>query len=316
MAVLEEIGSDESLQGPVESGACTSGPTPMRFRGGPVAPDDPDGSSFDEWSLQDSDSDADDAPLGLGGESSAAELYQDLQDGKLSDRAELLFDLVLWCIPFGFLFELLNLLAQKQYHQESTVAGEVATLAQRLPHLNERRKWLTQMVMFVIGTFAGCYLAYMVNKASYDISLARTPALGTLWIYAIVRLELGYATASVLLFGAYMPPKKSAILASASKAGKKKKWSKGRVKDKAQNAVYLDKPLYEKVIKEVPTFKMITPSVLIDRLKINGSVARLAIRHFEREGQIKPLIHHHGQLVYSIALRGRVNDAAPSQMAL
>lgn len=96
-----------------------------------------------------------------------------------------------------------------------------------------------------------------------------------------------------------MPPKKSAILASASKAGKKKKWSKGRVKDKAQNAVYLDKPLYEKVIKEVPTFKMITPSVLIDRLKINGSVARLAIRHFVREGQIKPLIHHHGQLVYS-----------------
>ena len=93
-----------------------------------------------------------------------------------------------------------------------------------------------------------------------------------------------------------MPPKKSAIAAAASKTGKKKKWSKGKVKDKAQNAVYLDKVLYERVIKEVPTFKMITPSVLIDRLKINGS---LAIRHFEREGQIKPVIHHNGQLVYS-----------------
>jgi small subunit ribosomal protein S25e len=75
--------------------------------------------------------------------------------------------------------------------------------------------------------------------------------------------------------------------------------AKGKVKDKAQNAVYLDKVLYERVIKEVPTFKMITPSVLIDRLKINGSVARLAIRHFEREGQIKPVIHHNGQLVYT-----------------
>ena len=96
-----------------------------------------------------------------------------------------------------------------------------------------------------------------------------------------------------------MPPKKSAIAAAASKTGKKKKWSKGKVKDKAQNAVYLDKVLYERVIKEVPTFKMITPSVLIDRLKINGSLARLAIRHFEREGQIKPVIHHNGQLVYS-----------------
>ena len=41
-----------------------------------------------------------------------------------------------------------------------------------------------------------------------------------------------------------MPPKKSAIAAAASKTGKKKKWSKGKVKDKAQNAVYLDKVLY------------------------------------------------------------------------
>jgi len=112
-----------------------------------------------------------------------------------------------------------------------------------------------------------------------------------------------------------MPPKKSAILASASKAGKKKKWSKGRVKDKAQNAVHLDKPLYEKVIKEVPTFKMITPSVLIDRLKINGSVARLAIRHFEREGQIKPLIHHHGQLVYSMYGRPVATNKQPAPAA-
>lgn len=67
----------------------------------------------------------------------------------------------------------------------------------------------------------------------------------------------------------------------------------------AQNHVYLDKVLYERVMKEVPTFKMITPSVLIDRLKINGSLARVAIRHFEREGQIKRVIHHHGQLVYT-----------------
>jgi hypothetical protein len=29
-----------------------------------------------------------------------------------------------------------------------------------------------------------------------------------------------------------MPPKKSAIAAAASKTGKKKKWSKGKVKDK------------------------------------------------------------------------------------
>ncbi|KDN53113.1 hypothetical protein K437DRAFT_116506 [Tilletiaria anomala UBC 951] len=98
-----------------------------------------------------------------------------------------------------------------------------------------------------------------------------------------------------------VPPKKAAILASATKTSKKKKWSKGKVKDKAQNSVVLDKPTYDKILKEVPTFKMISQSTLIDRLKVNGSLARRAIRHLEKEGQIKRIIHHHGQLVYTRA---------------
>ncbi|KAL9939577.1 hypothetical protein V8E36_001394, partial [Tilletia maclaganii] len=95
------------------------------------------------------------------------------------------------------------------------------------------------------------------------------------------------------------PPKKAAILASATKSNKKKKWSKGKVKDKAQNAVVLDRPLYDRILKEVPTFKMISQSTLVDRLKINGSIARAAIKHLEREGQIKRLVHHHAQWVYT-----------------
>lgn len=98
-----------------------------------------------------------------------------------------------------------------------------------------------------------------------------------------------------------VPPKKSAILASASKSAKKKKWSKGKVKDKAQNNVVLDKPTYDRIIKEVPTFKFISTSTLIDRLKINGSLARRAIKHLEQEGQIKRVVHHNAQLVYTRA---------------
>ena len=52
-------------------------------------------------------------------------------------------------------------------------------------------------------------------------------------------------------------------------------------------------------MKEVPTFKMISQSVLIDRMKINGSLARVAIKHLEKEGLIKPLVHHRAQLVSS-----------------
>ncbi|KAF7799090.1 hypothetical protein EIP86_010320 [Pleurotus ostreatoroseus] len=86
---------------------------------------------------------------------------------------------------------------------------------------------------------------------------------------------------------------------SGGKAAKKKKWSKGKVKDKAQHAVTLDKALYDRIMKEVPTFRFISQSILIERLKINGSLARVAIRHLEKEGQIKRIVHHSSQLIYS-----------------
>lgn len=56
-------------------------------------------------------------------------------------------------------------------------------------------------------------------------------------------------------------------------------------------------------MKEVPTFKFISQSILIERLKVNGSLARVAIRHLEKEGQIKRIVHHSGQLVYSALSR-------------
>ncbi|KAF8966483.1 ribosomal protein S25 [Flammula alnicola] len=86
---------------------------------------------------------------------------------------------------------------------------------------------------------------------------------------------------------------------SGGKAAKKKKWSKGKVKDKAQHAVVLDKATYDRILKEVPTFKFISQSILIERLKVNGSLARIAIRHLEREKLIKPIVHHSAQLIYT-----------------
>ncbi|GAA6060999.1 hypothetical protein JCM10212_000685 [Sporobolomyces blumeae] len=97
------------------------------------------------------------------------------------------------------------------------------------------------------------------------------------------------------------PAKAAAGAQNTTKAAKKKKWSKGKVKDKANNAVICDKPTYDRIMKEVPTFKMISQSVLIERMKINGSLARVAIAHLEKEGLIKPLIHHRAQLVYTRA---------------
>merc|ERR1712199_106539 len=66
--------------------------------------------------------------------------------------------------------------------------------------------------------------------------------------------------------------------AMSSSKGKKKKWSKGKVKEKSNMMVLFDKNTFEKLNNEVPKYKMITPSILVDRLRISGSLARVAIK--------------------------------------
>ncbi|ANB14343.1 ribosomal 40S subunit protein S25B [Sugiyamaella lignohabitans] len=104
-----------------------------------------------------------------------------------------------------------------------------------------------------------------------------------------------------------MPPKiqqsKAAKAAAAMSGGKskKKKWSKGKVKDKAQHHVILDQPLYDRIFKEAATYKLVTVSVLVDRLKIGGSLARRALKDLEAQGVIKPVIGHSKQYTYTKA---------------
>merc|ERR1712187_702063 len=73
---------------------------------------------------------------------------------------------------------------------------------------------------------------------------------------------------------------KEAKAKAASGGGKKskKKWSKGKSRDKLQNMCLFDKPTYDRVLKEVPNYKVITPSIVSDRMKIRGSLARRAIK--------------------------------------
>ncbi|KAJ3128003.1 40S ribosomal protein S25 [Nowakowskiella sp. JEL0407] len=114
------------------------------------------------------------------------------------------------------------------------------------------------------------------------------------------------------------PPKAAAKPAKPSSSGgknKKKKWSKGKVKDKANNAVVFDKITYDRLIKDVPTFKLITPSVLVDRLRINGSLARRAIRDLESKGLIIPISKHKSQLIYTRSTRVEEDEAPAAATA-
>jgi small subunit ribosomal protein S25e len=89
------------------------------------------------------------------------------------------------------------------------------------------------------------------------------------------------------------------VATSTYYVAKKKKWSKGKVKDKANNAVLLDKPTYDKLFKEVGSYRFVSVSVLVERLKINGSLARKALRELEAKNIIKPIEKHSAQQIYS-----------------
>jgi small subunit ribosomal protein S25e len=71
------------------------------------------------------------------------------------------------------------------------------------------------------------------------------------------------------------------------------------VKDKAQHAVVLDKSVNEKLQKDVQSYRLITVATLVDRLKINGSLARQALNDLEEKGQIKKIVGHHSGNIYS-----------------
>eukprot|EP00406_Dinophysis_acuminata_P077467 CAMPEP_0179241900 /NCGR_PEP_ID=MMETSP0797-20121207/16734_1 /TAXON_ID=47934 /ORGANISM="Dinophysis acuminata, Strain DAEP01" /LENGTH=116 /DNA_ID=CAMNT_0020949307 /DNA_START=12 /DNA_END=358 /DNA_ORIENTATION=+ len=69
-----------------------------------------------------------------------------------------------------------------------------------------------------------------------------------------------------------------------------------------------DKATFDKMLKEIPKAKLITPSVVSERLKVNGSVARAGIRHLEEQGLISHVgeKHHAADDLHTEDRRGRI----------
>eukprot|EP01101_Sappina_pedata_P010061 TRINITY_DN6243_c0_g1_i2.p2 TRINITY_DN6243_c0_g1~~TRINITY_DN6243_c0_g1_i2.p2 ORF type:complete len:148 (-),score=100.31 TRINITY_DN6243_c0_g1_i2:87-530(-) len=108
-------------------------------------------------------------------------------------------------------------------------------------------------------------------------------------------------------------PSKQAKAAKTGGGGgkqKKKKWSKGKTKEKLNNLVLLDVATQDRLNKEIPTSKLVTISILSERLKISGSLARRAIKNLEARGLIRPVSKHHSQIIYT-----RVSSAAADAAA-
>merc|ERR1711991_48381 len=105
-----------------------------------------------------------------------------------------------------------------------------------------------------------------------------------------------------------MPPKQQQKEKTKKPAGsggkaKKKKWSKGKVRDKLNNLVLLDKATRDKLYKEVPSYKLITPSVVSERLKIRVSLARSSLKELLSKGLIREVSKHSAQMIYTRATK-------------
>lgn len=75
------------------------------------------------------------------------------------------------------------------------------------------------------------------------------------------------------------------------------------VKDKAQHAVLLDKNTSEKLYKDVQSYRLVTVATLVDRLKVNGSLARKCLKDLEEKGQIKSVVTHSKMKIYSMSTK-------------
>ncbi|KAL6005287.1 Small ribosomal subunit protein eS25w [Asimina triloba] len=129
------------------------------------------------------------------------------------------------------------------------------------------------------------------------------------------KIRRGYALSNGWLFFLFLSrcaltqaPKKDKAPPPASKPAKsgggkqkKKKWSKGKQKEKVNNMVLFDQASYDKLLTEVPKYKLITPSILSDRLRINGSLARRAIKDLMSRGSIRLICAHASQQIYTRA---------------
>jgi small subunit ribosomal protein S25e len=70
-----------------------------------------------------------------------------------------------------------------------------------------------------------------------------------------------------------------------------------------------DQATYDKLLKEIPTAKLITPSVASDRLRVSVALAKQGLRHLEAKGLIRCVVRHSQQSVYTRVVVDKPADA-------
>ncbi|MCJ1298958.1 hypothetical protein MMC08_001749 [Hypocenomyce scalaris] len=60
-----------------------------------------------------------------------------------------------------------------------------------------------QLLYLVMSIAAGCYLVYVSNEEPYFAVMKRAPPLGTLWIWSVIEMRLGWAVVGLGFVGSF-----------------------------------------------------------------------------------------------------------------
>ena len=86
------------------------------------------------------------------------------------------------------------------------------------------------------------------------------------------------------------------ILKPGSGAPKKKKWSSSKQKEKLNLTVFWTQKNHEKLVQEIIAHNAyVTPSIVSDKLKINVSCAREALKELLDNGVIQPSVEYNAK---------------------
>ncbi|EPQ59277.1 hypothetical protein GLOTRDRAFT_70569 [Gloeophyllum trabeum ATCC 11539] len=121
--------------------------------------------------------------------------------------AEEIFNSLVFITPCSFLLLMMEILIHYQYGKHPTFDDLARRMISGVPilsifvfytvrHKQDRR---VQFLLFLLSLATGMRLIWLVNRGSWLTNMRQCPPLATAWIYAVVQLDLGPATLSLVI---------------------------------------------------------------------------------------------------------------------
>lgn len=122
---------------------------------------------------------------------------------------------VFWSVTLGMLHFTLDVLVYNQYRQEMewrpifqrtlTILPVLFLLVYLLRSETAARfGTIKQGFYLVLAAAVGCYTIHVSNRYDYYAVMKQAPPLGTLWVWSVIEMNLGFAAVSVLINVAYL----------------------------------------------------------------------------------------------------------------